>query len=340
VTTAINFLVSVALGVLFTWLAMREVDFRQMGDYLATVEYWYVLPYIALMVVIHFLRIWRWGLLLSPVGHVPFRRLLPIASVGFLAIVLLPFRMGELVRPYLVAERGRISFSAALGTCVVERVVDGLLVVGMLFTALAFVDTPIPRGVVTSGYVALAIFGGVLAALIVALLKRDASLRFWRRALGLLSHRLAEKLTGMLAAFIDGLRALPDFRRIAGVIGLSVVYWLLSVAGIWLLFRAFHFDLPITAAFVLMGILVIGIMVPGGPGFAGPFEIAVKVALVDLFLVSSAANAGYTIVLHGLQFGFQLAMGVLFLFSTHVSFVRLVTVSGEAAHRLEAEEKQ
>ena len=334
----LNFALSIALGVLFTWLAMREVDFSKVGEYLGTVDYWLVIPYLAIALVIHLVRTWRWGMLLAPVAHVPFRRMLAVSSVGFMAIVLLPFRMGEFVRPYLVTERGKISFSAAFGTCVVERVIDGLLFCGMLFVALALVDVPVPSGVVTSGYVALSFWGGLLAVLVLALWKRDASLRFWRRALGLVSQRLAEKLTGMLAAFIDGLHALREVRRIAGVVGLSVVYWLLSGISTWVLLQAFHFDLPLTAAFVLIGILVIGIMVPGGPGFAGPFEVAVYVALVQLFGLGLDENASFTIVYHGLMFTFQLVVGVIFLFSSHVSFFKVVSDSGRAAGSLQGEE--
>jgi hypothetical protein len=192
--------------------------------------------------------------------------------------------------------------------------------------------------VVTGGFVALAIWGGLLAVLLLALWKRDASLRFWRRALGLISHRLAEKLTAVLAAFIDGLRALPDLRRLASVLGLTLLYWALAGLCNWILFQAFHLDLPLAASFVLMGILVIGIMVPGGPGFAGPFEVAVYVALVQLFGLSLTVNAGFTIVLHGLQFTFQLVLGVIFLFSSHVSFLKVVSDSERAAGRLQAEE--
>ena len=337
VSPAINFGVSVALGAFFTWLAMRDVDFEKVGECLATVDYWYLAPYVALMVIIHLVRTFRWGMLITPIAHVPFKKLLPISSVGFLAIVLLPFRMGEFVRPYLLADKDKITFSAALATCVVERIIDALLVIGLLFAALATIDKAIPPGVVTSGYVALAIFGGLLLVIVVAMWKRDASIAFWNKLIGVVSKKLAAKMTAMLAAFIDGLRALKSLPRILGFIGLSLAYWGLAAFGLWLLFEGFHLELPFTAAFVVNGILVIGIMVPGGPGFTGPFEIAVKVALVDLFLLPAATNASYTIVLHGLQFGFQLIVGVAFLFSSHVSFVRLVDASGRAAGSLRTE---
>jgi hypothetical protein len=329
---AINLAVSLGLGALFTWLALREVDFSKVADVLAKVEYVYVLPYVGVMILIHLIRVWRWRILLAPLERVSFARLLPIASVGFLAIALLPFRMGEFVRPYLVVEKGtRLTFSGALATCVVERVIDALLVIGLLFAALATVERTVPAGVITAATWALVVFGALLLAIIVALWKREASIAFWNRAIGLLSKRLAARLTGILGAFIDGLRSLEGARHVAGVVVLSLLYWGVAAFGLWLVFRAFHLDLPLTAALVVNGILVIGIMVPGGPAFTGPFELAVRVALVDLFLLSEEVNAGYTLVLHGLQFGFQLAVGLLFLFSRHVSFVKLSREARRAA---------
>lgn len=332
----INVVLSLLLGGFFTWLALREVNWAKVGDILGGANYSWVAFYCVLMIAIHLIRVWRWGILLSPLGGVPFPKLMAQASVGFLAIVLLPFRMGEFVRPYLVSEKGgRVTFSGALATCVVERVIDALLVIGILFLTLATVKTKVPGWVITAATSALAVFSGLLVAVIVALWKRDASIRFWNHLIGVVSKRLAEKLTGILAAFIDGLRALQSAPRILGVVGLSLAYWGIAGLGLWVLFQALHMDLPPTAAFIVNGILVIGIMVPGGPGFTGPFEMAVRVALVELFAVSEDLNASYTILLHGLQFGFQLLVGLLFLFSRHVSFVRLAHVSAHPSETVE-----
>src|SRR4029078_2934805 len=65
----------------------------------------------------------------------PLRRLLAISSVGFMAILALPVRLGEFVRPYFVTRRGRGRMSAALGTVAVERIVDGLLISILFFVS-------------------------------------------------------------------------------------------------------------------------------------------------------------------------------------------------------------
>ena len=92
--------------------------------------------YLVTLVVTHFFRSWRWNYLLRPLGAaLPLRRLLPISSVGFMAILALPVRLGEFVRPYFVTREGRVRMSAAVGTVAVERIVDGLLISILFFVS-------------------------------------------------------------------------------------------------------------------------------------------------------------------------------------------------------------
>ena len=59
-----------------------------------------LLPMWGLYIIAHSLRVVRLGILLGQ--PVPFTRLFSINSVGFLAINVIPLRMGELVRPWLL----------------------------------------------------------------------------------------------------------------------------------------------------------------------------------------------------------------------------------------------
>ncbi len=138
---AINLLLSLGMLSLCMWLvwpdagvrtqlvaAFEALEFASFAPYLAV--------YVALLVVIQLTRALRWNYLLAPLGvRIPRAPLLAISSVGFMAILALPARLGEFVRPGLMRKRG-ISASAALGTVAVERIVDGLLV--SLFVFFAF----------------------------------------------------------------------------------------------------------------------------------------------------------------------------------------------------------
>src|SRR4029079_19688476 len=101
----------------------------------------------------------RWNYLLAPLGiTIPNGPLLAISSVGFMAILALPARLGEFVRPGLLRKRG-VAATAGLGTVAVERIVDGLLVSVFVFVAFFALRGPAsPRWMMPTAYAALGIF--------------------------------------------------------------------------------------------------------------------------------------------------------------------------------------
>ena len=74
----------------------------------------------------------RWRYLLRPVGRVGFNAAFRAVVMGFAATSVLPGRVGELLRPYVLARTARLSASATFGTVVVERLLD-LIAVLLLF---------------------------------------------------------------------------------------------------------------------------------------------------------------------------------------------------------------
>ena len=111
------------IGVAFVWLmnagALPIVPSRET---LAGVQWWAFLLYLAMWSVVHWIRAVRWQWLLAPIASVPRSRVVHVSFIGFLAIVLLPFRTGEMVRPVMIRRKGTLSGWAATGTIAAERV--------------------------------------------------------------------------------------------------------------------------------------------------------------------------------------------------------------------------
>jgi hypothetical protein len=146
---AINIALSLAMLGVCLWLvwpnAKAQSDLRAALEGLELARFWpYLAGFVAALAVTHFCRAWRWNSLLAPIGvALPPGRLLAISSVGFMAILALPARLGEFVRPALIRKKGHVSAAAALGTVVVERVVDGLMVSLLVAGAvIALRDSP------------------------------------------------------------------------------------------------------------------------------------------------------------------------------------------------------
>src|SRR5687768_310957 len=173
---AINVGLSLAMLALCLWLVWpapaQQVKLEAALDQLRLAEFWpYLAGYLALLAVTHFCRAWRWNNLLEPIGvTLPPGRLLAISSVGFMAILALPARLGEFVRPALIRKKGHVSAAAALGTVAVERIVDGLLVSLFVFGACFALRGPnAPSWMMPTAYAALGVFVAAMIFLVFAL---------------------------------------------------------------------------------------------------------------------------------------------------------------------------
>ena len=116
----INLTLSLGMLALCTWLVWPDaLERERLHDVIVALRWADFAPYLAgylvLQVGVHLARSLRWNFLLAPLGvRVPRGPLLAISSVGFMAILALPVRAGELIRPYLLAREGRVRMSAAV----------------------------------------------------------------------------------------------------------------------------------------------------------------------------------------------------------------------------------
>jgi len=344
VRRALQTLVGLAISGTALWLTLRGRDLAAIWSAARGADHRYLLPYFLLLGAIHVTRTVRWGILLEPVAKVPFARLNAVCAVGFMALVVLPFRLGEFARPYLIAERPRPRVSAALSSVVVERAVDGvfsaaLLVVGLLSVPSGSPGLALARG---AGWIMLAGFSGLLAFLLAAYRNRVIVVRLSHRLLDPVSPRLAARLSGMMDAFIHGLRLVPSRRKLALFLLLTVLYWGLAGIGMQILARGFAIRLGLLQAYTVLGVLVVGVMIPAAPGNVGTFQYAVLLGL-SLFLPREAVDVSgqaYAYVLWASQMTQLTAFGLFFLFSRHIQIGRIVRAPKEIGEELEAEERQ
>ena len=130
----VRIVLSLAVSAVLMWLSLRNADLHAVGRAIASADPWRMLGYAAILLCIHVVRTVRWGILLEPLGHVGFKRLNSASAVGFMLLMVLPFRLGEFARPLLIARpppggRGAtLRRSGAFASIVVERIVDGLAI--------------------------------------------------------------------------------------------------------------------------------------------------------------------------------------------------------------------
>jgi glycosyltransferase 2 family protein len=340
--------VQVALGLAVSagalWLTLRGKDLGAIWGAMRAADYRYLAPYFVILTAVHLARTLRWGLLLQPVAKVPFARLNATAAVGFMALMLLPFRLGEFARPYLIAEPGKLRMSTALSSVVAERVTDGIFMGLLLSVALLGVPDSAPgvRVLRAGGVLVSLVFAAGLAFLVVAYRNRALAVRIAGAVLRPFSAGLAARAEGMLDAFMHGLRLVPGPRALAEFALLTLAYWGLSALGMKVLALGFGFHLGVVETCALLGVLVVGIMIPSGPGMVGTFQGAIVVGLALFTPAAAVATRGtaYANVLWAAQVAQQTTFGAFFLFSRHIQLARLTSAPGKVGAGLESEEAE
>jgi uncharacterized protein (TIRG00374 family) len=320
VKTTLKWVLSATLGVVFFWLAFRGVDGAKLWAALKRADYTPLVPFVALAIAIQWIKSVRWAILLKPLGAASAWRVFNVSNTGWMLAVVLPFRMGEFARPYLISERGGITMTAALATVIVERVFDGLSVTAIFFLSTQLVTGyAIPKGVIAFGFVALAIFSGALIAIVGTAIWHDKSIRFWTRVLSFVSPKLASKLVGLLENFHAGIRAIPRRRDLALFVFYTFLYWSINIASMHILCGAFDIQLSWEGSMFMLALVCLSIMIPGGPANAGTFEAGVTTALVEVFRTDAAVGAAYALVLHASSVLVMVAFGIASMFSRHGS---------------------
>ncbi len=322
-------LVSLVIAGAFAWVLLRAgLPIVPERAAFAKVDVTLVAVHTALLMTMHFVRAYRWRHLLRPLApDIRGRRVIAASWLGFTAILLLPLRAGEVVRPWLIRDKGKITFSSGLGTMGAERVIDGLIVTAVLAGALVFVPRldPLPKSVgdlkipvaaiPAAGYAALALFVSLFVAMAVFYFARDFARKVITLTVGRVSPKLGDKVAAVVGGLAEGLRFLAEGKHGVPFIAETLVYWCVNAAGMWVLGLACGLPMTFGHACAVMGVVAVGILVPAGPGLFGAFQASTYGALAMYFAPALIKGDGsvYVFLLYVVQFVWHLVAAGLAL---------------------------
>jgi uncharacterized protein (TIRG00374 family) len=312
----LRWLLSILAGALFLWLASDRL--RLWPDELAIEAPLLLVAAIALHIPYAVLRAMRLQYVLDPLvenaskGAQPTidrRVLYGSGLVSFFILLVLPLKLGELSRPILLTrgEQPGIRMTEAIGAVALERLVDGLLIVGMLFGGLLFARPIMQPDVVdvqTIGAGMLAIFVIGLVVLVVAARDPERWSRFAARVAALAGERAEAFAARVTGRFATTMRAVLDLRRSTRFAAWSIAYWAITVLQLWLVLQAVGLRLGPAEAAAIVAIVGLSIQLPGGPAQAGTFQVGTGVAL-GLFLDPATVEgpgSSFAAVMYLLQF--------------------------------------
>ena len=287
--TALGIAISVAAG----WILLRSVDVPAAIDVLRGAS----IAIVGLMLVSVLFdvasRAARWRALLVPITRVPYPHVLGYTFVGYLANNVLPARLGELVRSHALGEGEGVSRTTVLGTVVVERIVDTVIVVALAAAAVVVLGV---GGIVSTAVVLGAGFVGVL---LVGL------------AVAMVSHRLpgADRVTALIdriprvldlgRRLREGLSVVSRPRTVAEALLFSAIAWGFSIFTFVLGGRAIGVDITLPQGALLSSGVALATIVPSAPGYLGTFELT-AVGIATQFGIDRDAAFAMALLVHAM----------------------------------------
>ena len=328
--------VGLAVSVLLLWWTLHDLDLGEVAGHVGRARPLPFLVAVLLATVTFPLRTIRWRYLLQANGAMlPTIPLWHATAIGFMANNLLPARAGELARAYAARQLTGVRFTAAVGSVAVERVFDGLILVGLLALGVAWGGF---SGATTVGGASLARVTTLGVLVFISALLAGFWIVHWPGPALRMAHAVIERLLprrwatrvfAVVEGLLEGLGALKSPRRFALVILWSAVLWLCNAASFALGFVAMGLDLPPSAPLLLLGLIAFGVAIPSSPGFFGPFE-AITRATLALYGVEPVRAVSFAVAYHIAVFLPITILGLWSLSRAHLHLADLKKAGGDA----------
>ncbi|HKP53423.1 MAG TPA: lysylphosphatidylglycerol synthase transmembrane domain-containing protein [Chloroflexia bacterium] len=359
-----QFIIGIIISLIFLGWALYNEQLDKVWESLTKAQYWALLPALALYFTGVWVRAVRWRTLLKPiVPKIGLMDTFKVVVIGYMANDVLPARIGELVRAYVLSIRTGVRKTATLATIFVERVFDGLTMLGFAAAVIIFIifwdrdalmtgidhklgnlltslDLPI--------IIASVIFLGLLLIFIAVASSRTRAERAIAFFLRFMPGKLHERGERLATSFVDGLGSLRSASSMATVLVLSLIAWLFET-GMYYTLGTWGFDLrggdgqplPFYAYMLATSFANLSTLIPQAPGFIGVFDWIAKVVLVGAFGVVGDLGISYVLVLHAALLIPVTLLGFVYLWRESLSWKDLTglektrAAASNQAHELE-----
>lgn len=299
-----QFWAGLIISAVFIYLSLRGLKLSEVWQIMQSARYLWLIPGVAVYFIGVWVRSWRWHYMLRPLKKISTATMFPIVTIGYMGNNIYPARAGEILRAVILKQREGVPVSASLATVIVERIFDGVVMLGFVFINLP----ELARLTHNSGVIgrmdirtlalvgSLAFFGALLIFLLAAMFPRVTE-RLLDRILPVLPARLREKTRELTLRFLSGLESLRSPLEALMIFITTVIVWLLETAKYWFVMHAFSFEVSFFGLMLMNGIVNLATTLPSAPGYVGTFD-APGIAVLVAYSVPPEIAAGYTLVLH------------------------------------------
>ncbi len=291
------------LSALLIAYTLREVDLLEVWGEVRVANFWLLGSALAIALSGYAIRAMRWRILLHPVDpDTRFGNRLRALVIGFAITNLIPARVGEFARAYTLGRvEPRVSVSAAFGSLVVERVLDGLVLGGFLVGAVlspGFPELAPGSGLTQVLQGAVTLVAVVVSGLLVLLMAPEFVNRVVMWSARFLPRGFGRLIEDSFAAFLSSLDVVRSPWLLTQALLWTVGFWAWHGLSFYVAMLAFGIDLGLIAAFFTEAVVGFGVALPAAPGFFGTFHVSAQFALERVYGADPAATLAFAYGYH------------------------------------------
>lgn len=293
--------VGVLVGAATIYWLFHGVDWEVIFSTIKSAQTNQLIAGFAFMILSQVTRALRWHIIVEKSFHASFSNVYTASQIGLLFNFIIPARLGEIVRAYLLAKDSKTSIPVCLGTIIVDKSFDlvmmlvALLLLSFYISHHGELNVPafsidsttsiaISHDVISYGFFVISgVLIFILGLLVMMYLNNSAVSKQLRRMMFFIPSRLADKVTNLIKQMADGLHILGSGKALLITLSWSFLVWFFSYLAIYFIISAVLGNIPLIAPFVILVMVAIFVAVPIVPGVVGQYHLAVIIGLLFFY---------------------------------------------------------
>jgi uncharacterized protein (TIRG00374 family) len=284
----LGYLIAIACLV---WV-FHDIHAQRLFQQVASIKWGWVLLAVFFDTFSYFAQGWRWKLLLRPTGQISPLKSTQAIYIGLFTNEIVPLRVGELVRTYIVSRWIPTSFFSVIPSLVVERLFDAVwLGIGIGLTAML---VHLPGNLVRAAEIlGIIVLGGISLFVYLVLRQEKAVAKNQQgKPSGWKPFRL---LTSLIDRLARGIRDIGISRYLFWGFLVSSLVLIFQIFSFWLVMWAYGLRLSLWIGAAILLIEHLGTAIPNAPSNLGTYQFFVVVGLA-LFGVDKTTATGFSVV--------------------------------------------
>jgi uncharacterized protein (TIRG00374 family) len=316
-----------AVSAILLWLVLRRIDVASTVQAVLAINGKYFTISLGFYLLTIYFRSVRWRYLLEADPPIAVSALLSATSIGLMVNNILPVRMGDVARAYLIGKHAKVSGVTAFATLGVERMVDALCLLSILGFYLRAMRgqqmQQVGLRMAALGAAFVIVLAGGIGVLYLASIRHDWVEHVISRVLEGRFPGASHKVLALFSKAVAGFSALRDWRQLLRVFLFTLCLWFSGAASYFYLMRSFSFPLGFSSALLVLVFVTFGVAFPSAPGFAGTFHAFCILGLSVVGMQNPSLAASYAFTLHGTEWLSATALGFYFLWREGLSLKML-----------------